>query len=151
MGFGEVIGNQSVHWRVLHEEYEDGAQGAAAATAKRLHRKTARARLRTANVPPDKPAEHVANLDVLDFEARGTDTVPFDQIGKCNGTKEHSGCFRVSMRFRTLKEAKAAVLRQRIRREGTTYVLRVDVPAIQRTDTQVGPPPDPPAEVRVDW
>src|ERR687896_689427 len=105
MGLGEFIGNESVHWRVLHEEYEvtppsprSGARKTARRTSPPNERQTDRARLRTADVPPDVPAQHIANLDVLDFEARGKDTVTLDQVGKCCGTKDHGGAFRVEMR-----------------------------------------------------
>ena len=156
MGYGEFVGNGSVHWRVLHEEYEVAAPARAAArkrTPPPDSRRTERARLRTANVPPDVPAEHVANLDVLDFEARGKDTVTLDQVGKCCGQKDHPGEFRVQMRFLSLARARRAVARaaMSIRKEGKTFVVTLDVPVIDRTEEQVGPPSDPPAEVKVDW
>ena len=152
MGYGEYLGGGSVHWRVVHEEYEDTDAASAPTAGRGRKRRTARARLRTENVPPDVPAQHVANLDVLDYEARGIDTVTFGQIGKCNGSKDHEGRFRVQMRFQTLKEARAAAkAAQKITRFEDMYVVTVDVPVIERTDEQVGPPPDPPSEVRVDW
>lgn len=174
MGYGEYIGGGSVHWRVVHEEYEESeprrrspepeetdppaaareeAPGKEAArTFKPFSRRLARTRLRTANVPDDKPAEHIANLDVLDYEARGKDAITYDQIGHCNGSKDHKGNFRVIMRFQKLEDAQEAARRaQRIVERDGMYVLSVDVPVIVRDDRRVGPPPDPPAEVRVDW
>ena len=157
MGHGEFIANESIHWRVLHEEYEE-SPGAPAPTgraraAQQAERRIARARLRTADVPPDVPAQHIANLDVLDFEARGKDTVSLDQVGDCCGTKDHRGHFRVQARFPSLRKAKAALARAAlsIRREGKQFVVTIDVPLVNRTEEQVGPPADPPAEVSVDW
>jgi hypothetical protein len=155
MGYGEFIGNQSIHWRVLHEEYEDAGSAPAAPARSRQQppSRLARARMRTADVPPHVPADHIANLDVLDFEARGKDTVTLDQIGRCCGTKDHTGHFRVQMRFANLRKAKAALAKAalNIRRDGEQYVVTLDVPVVQRTEKQVGPPTVPPAEVRVDW
>lgn len=157
MGYGEFVGNESVHWRVLHEEYDE-SPGPARSTARTRAQpapepRRARARLRTADVPPDVPAQHVANLDVLDFEARGTDTVTFGEIGRCCGTKDHTGHFRVEMRFLSRAKARAALARasRNIRKDGKTYVVTIDVPVVERTERQVGPPADPPAEVKVDW
>lgn len=152
MGYGEFMGNGSVHWRVLHEEYED-VTGTPASTARKREIKTARARMRTADVAPTVPAVHIDNLDVLDFEARGKDTVTLDQIGRCCGTKDHEGRFRVELRFRTRREAKAALAKAalHIRLDQKMYVVTLDVPVINRTEAQVGPPADPPAEVKVDW
>ena len=161
MGLGEFIGNQSVHWRVLHEEYEVASPArrlAGRTTARRREppkdqRRTERARLRTADVPPDVPAQHIANLDVLDFEARGKDTVTLDQVGKCCGMKDHAGHFRVELRYLSLAKAKRAIVKAAtsIRRDGRTFVVTLDVPVVERTEKQVGPPADPHAEVKVDW
>ena len=156
MGYGEVLGNASVHWRVLHEEYEDQEDArpltaAAAPAGSFWKKKLARARLRTADVPPDRPAQHVANLDVLDYEARGTDTLPFSQIGRCNNSKDHPGVFRVTMRFQNERDARRALEAAKVRRDGKMFAIVVDVPAIDRAAQQVGPPSDPPAEVRIDW
>jgi hypothetical protein len=157
MGYGEVLGNASVHWRVVHEEYEDASPAPAPRSRGRAkqgdERRLARARLRTADVPENVPAQHIANLDVLDYEARGKDTVTLDQVGICCGTKDHDGQFRVRMRFMSLARAKRAVAKAalNIRKEGKMFVVTIDVPVIQRTEKQVGPPADPPAEVRVDW
>jgi hypothetical protein len=156
MGLGEFIGNMSVHWRVLHEEYEEvpqTPQGARSPSQQSADRTRARARLRTADVPPDVPAQHIANLDVLDFEARGKDTITLGEIGRCCGLKDHKGHFRVEMRFLSRAKARAAIARAatNIRRDGKTFVVSLDVPVIERTEEQVGPPADPPAEVKVDW
>ncbi len=167
MGYGEFMGNASIHWRVLHEEYEDTSApppaptggrkrtAAAAATMKmsaddRQQRRIARARLRTADVPPDVRATHIDNLDVLDFEARGKDTITQDQVGKCCDTKDHKGHFRVQMRFRDRRQAKAALAKASLN-IGRDGVVVVDVPVINRTEEEIGPPANPPAEVRVDW
>ena len=157
MGYGEFTGNGSVHWRVLHEEYEvtspaPGVSARGRAAAPKDARRD-RARLRTADVPPDVPAQHIANLDVLDYEARGKDTVTLEQVGRCCGLKDHAGQFRVEARFLSLARAKRAVARaaMSIRKDGKTYVVTLDVPVIDRTEEQVGPPADPPSEVKVDW
>jgi hypothetical protein len=58
----------------------------------------------------------------------------------------------VALRFRTKEEAEKAVrAAQNITREGKVWVVTVDVPVIKRRKGKIGPPPDPPAEVRVDW
>ncbi len=169
MGYGEFMGNASIHWRVLHEEYEDSSappepqaptgtrkRTAAATVSNKMpagdsqQRRIARARLRTADVPPDVRATHIDNLDVLDFEARGKDTITLDQVGRCCDTKDHKGHFRVQMRFKDRRQARAALARAtlNITRDG---LVTVDVPVINRTEEEIGPPANPPAEVRVDW
>ena len=145
MGFGEVIGNRSVHWRVVHEEH--GTPG-----------------------PPERtplkgtPAVQGAqNLTVLDFEAQGTDGVPFERIGRgwTGNPKGHGGSFRVELRFASKADADAALAAAKVippvpaapgsGQPATAWVIVLDVPATNRTAANVGPPANPPAEVRIDW
>ena len=134
MGFGEVIGNQSVHWTIGHEE--PGA---------------ARTRLKGTG-----PVQGVENLVVGDFDARGSDAVPFDLIGRGRGNKQHLGSFRVELRFTSQVAAERALAAVKVipptGQQPATWILRIDVPAINRPAEDVGPPETkPPAEVRIDW
>ena len=134
MGFGEVIGNQSVHWTIVHEEH-----GSPAADRTRL-KGTA-------------PTQGLENLVVGDFDAKGSDKVPFGLIGRGPGDKKHPGKFRVELRFESEGAAKAA-LGQAVTigatQKGGAWVLELDVPAVNRQAGQVNPA-NPPAEVRIDW
>jgi hypothetical protein len=148
MGFGEVIGNQSVHWRVVHEEH--GTPGP-----------PERTRLKGAG-----PVQGVENLVVQDFEARGADRVPFDRIGQGAAGKGHAGFFRVELRFTSQADADAALAAAKVidpvpapgggaaggaGQPTPVWVIAIEVPANNRTPANVGPPADPPAEVRIDW
>ena len=149
MGYGEVIGNQSVHWRIVHEDYTAAAGDAQPSGQVR------RARLGADAQVPGSEAEAAGNLEVLDFEARGVDRIDFDEIGKGNGKKNHPGKFRVVLRFENQDDAAAALKAATVtpvQVDGRTmYVLQFDVPAIRRRGPDVGPPATPPSEVRVDW
>ena len=127
MGFGEVIGNQSVHWRVAHEDH--GKPGAG------------RTRLKQANAP----VQGVENLTVLDFEAKGADRVPFNNIGQGGGNKQHLGKFRVELRFTSSEDANAALRAAAVRQQGQAWVITLDVPAINRPAGDVDPVTRPPA------
>ena len=145
MGFGEVVGNESVHWTIGHEEH--GSPGAA------------RTRLKGAG-----PVQGVENLVVADFDAKGSDKVPFDQIGRGRGNKQHQGSFRVELRFTSQLAAERALGAAKVipsgppgagsggpgQSGGGTWVIAIDVPAVNRQAGQVDPP-SPPAEVRIDW
>ena len=147
MGFGEVIGNQSVHWTIVHEEH--GSPGAA------------RTRLKGTG-----PVQGVENLVVGDFDARGSDAVPFNLIGRGRGDKQHPGRFRVELRFTSKAAADAALAAAKVidplpaagggaaggaGQPTPVWVIAIEVPAINRTAANVGPPANPPAEVRIDW
>jgi hypothetical protein len=139
MGFGEVIGNQSVHWRIVHEDYDE---------PKGAKRKTP---LASKDGTPERN-----NLTLGEFHAKGTDSVPFAQIGKGKddkgSPKAHPGVFRVRARYKTLAEAQAAALwaYQNVAKEDGMFVVLIDVAAIERKAGEVDPPV-PVAEVRIDW
>lgn len=127
MGYGEVVGNQSVHWRMVHED-----EAAA--------RKTLNTRPRTSARPRGDDEVNV------DGTADGRDPVPPQSVGAKKG---HQGRFRVRLRYRSMDEARAAGawVAENVTAEDGMYVLTVDVPVISRRDAE-----DPPtAEVRIDW
>ncbi len=122
MGYGEVSGNQSVHWKMVHENPVS-------------RKSAARAKTRQSNDAPG------AGDDVI----RGRDPIPYEDIGVKGG---HKGTFRVTLRFDTKTQAVAAALRLgKIKKVNEKYLLVVDVPAIRRPSPDV----DPPAEVQVEW
>jgi hypothetical protein len=121
MGYGEVIGNASVHWNVVHED-ERGRE--------------------TASV-------------------RGRDPVRFEDIGG-KGKKGLAAkrapakslfskpSFRVRLMFGSKEEAqRAKVSAEVVERDGAAFLV-LSVPAVRRKKERVEPP-QPPAEVRVDW
>lgn len=135
MGFGEVVGNESVHWRQVHEDHAPGGP-------------------KTRLKDPGKPVTGVENLTVVDYEVRGVDTVPFNDIGHGGPKKGHRGKFRVRMRFATREAADtafAALTKAGPQQQGGLWELVIDVPAVHRQIGDVGPPAKPDAEVRIDW
>ena len=125
MGYGEVTGNQSVYWHMVHES-EDGRD-------KRLKCQPG------TGFPREDHRINVA------LGAWGRDPLPIKLVGK---RKRHPGRFRVSLTFtsRELAEAARRALKVKRLRDGS-YVLVVDVPANPRDRPEDPPPP----EVRVDW
>jgi hypothetical protein len=123
MGYGEVSGNQSVHWKMVHENPVS-------------RKPAARAKTRRRSQAPGP----------VDDEIKGRDPIPFDDIGVRGG---HKGKFRVTLRFDTKAQAIAAAIRlaQTVKRVNEKYLLVVDVPAINRPSPDVNPP----AEVQVEW
>ena len=123
MGYGEVSGNQSVHWKMVHENP--------------VSRKPAgRAKTRQPTGAPE----------ALNDEIKGRDPIPYEDIGVKGG---HKGKFRVILRFDTKAQAMAAAIQiaRTVKRVNEKYLLVVDVPAINRPSPDV----DPPAEVQVEW
>jgi hypothetical protein len=125
MGYGEVVGNASVHWTIAHED-ESGATVALSPKPGRGHAKGA----------------HDVHVD---RSCKGCDPVGLPDVGRRKG---HAGKYRVKLRFERMDEAKAAAARvAQIVNEDGMYVLVVDVPVIQRKD----PDDAPAAEIRIDW
>jgi hypothetical protein len=126
MGFGEVIGNQSVHWQV-------DQQGPPLTV-----------NTNNPNRPPKTPGPNPAHvLNVAAARARGRDPKPITAVG--HGT----GSFQVRLRFETQAEAQAAV-QQAVANPVSTaggYYVVIPVKAIERND----PEDAPAAEVRVEW
>lgn len=124
MGYGEVSGNQSVHWKMVHEN-----------PVIRKAAPRAKARRRSSD-----------DQGAIDDIIRGRDPIRFEDIGVKGG---HKGKFRVTLRFDTKAQAIAAALRlaPTIKKVNEKYLLVIDVPAINRPSPDV----DPPAEVQVEW
>ena len=127
MGYGEVVGNESVHWTVVHED----TQGAPVAMAMKRG---------VAGAHPKK-GNHVH----VDTMCKGCDPQVLAEVGKRKG---HLGRYRVRLRFERMQDAKeAAASVQPVMLEDGMYVLVLDVPVIHRKD----PSDPPPAEIRIDW
>ena len=126
MGYGEWVGNQSVHWTIVHED-ETGAP--VALSSKQGHRHHPK-------------AGHDVNVEET---CRGCDPMSLDTVGQRKG---HVGHYRVTLRYERMAEAQAAAASvQRIEARNGMYELVLDVPVIHRRD----PDDPPPAEVRIDW
>jgi hypothetical protein len=124
MGYGEVGGNQSVHWKMVHEN-----------TLKPTRSPKGRG----------KQAELFADNDERNHDQiRGRDPIAYEDIGRKGG---HQGKFRVILRFDSLKEAREAGVGEKVVKQGRFYFLIVDVPARFRYD----PEANQPFEVRVRW
>jgi len=123
MGYGEVVGNESVHWTVIHEDD--------------LGRETG--------------------------SVRGRDPIRFESIGSKKRTKRVAAAksapakslfpkpsFRVRLMYGSKDEAqRAKVSAEIVERAGAVFLV-LSVPAVRRKKAKVEPP-QPPAEVRVDW
>jgi hypothetical protein len=117
MGYGEVVGNESVHWTVVYED-ETGKE--------------------TGSV-------------------RGRDPIRFGTIGTKPVKKRHASkiltakpTFRVRLMFPTREAAlRAKEAAEVVEIDGSVFLL-INAPAVRRKKERVEPP-QPPAEVRVDW
>jgi len=122
MGYGEVVGNESVHWAVVYED----------------------------------------NVGTETGSARGRDPKKFSEIGTqprkgrsaAKGTPAKTLLpkpnFRVRLRYSTREDALRAKESAQVVEIDGSFFLLVNVPAVRRKKEQVDPP-NPPAEVRVDW
>ena len=110
MGYGEWVGNQSVHFKVVYEDKEGRETGSVA----------------------------------------GRDPITLTNVGTSKRRKLTRGTVRVQLRFATLEQAERARKGVAIVRVGGVYALQVNVPVTKRPSDKVDPP-DPPAEVRLDW
>ena len=81
---------------------------------------------------------------------RGRDPIEFEEIGVDGARGLAKGRFRVRLRYGTLAEASQALSSASVTEDNGNYFLVFDVPAVNRAEDKVEPP-DPPAEVRVDW
>jgi hypothetical protein len=122
MGYGEVVGNESVHWTVVHED--------------EIGRETG--------------------------SVRGRDPIRFDAIGAGRGKKRAAAkrapakslfskpSFQVRLMFGSKDEAqRAKTAAEIVERDGAVFLV-LSVPAVRRKKARVDPP-QPPAEIRVDW
>ncbi len=123
MGSGEVVGNQSVHWKIDHDK-----------GGKKLR------------VNPNRPDRPTGDDEVnVDTAAMGRDPVAIATIGK-----EKNGYFNVRLRFDSIGQARAETERAlaQAKDDGTGHFYVVlNVRAIRRDH----PTAEPPAEVRIDW
>lgn len=126
MGYGEMEGNGSVHWQVVHEDNSGNPKNLTG---------------RQGQAGRPTTADDVN----LTSQANGRDGVAVADVGRRKG---HRGRFRVRLRFENMADARnAAAGAQNVMFEDGMYVLVLDVPVIERAS----PSDPPPAEVRVDW
>jgi hypothetical protein len=117
MGYGEVVGNESVHWSVV---YEDDA---------------------------GKETGSVKGRDPKSFSSIGTKPGRKGKQSKIVAAKPN---FRVRLMYATKEQAQRAKESAEIVEMGGSYFLLLNAPAVRRRKERVDPP-QPPAEVRVDW
>ena len=126
MGYGEFVGNESVHWTLAHEDDEGAAVALSSRQGQAAH-------------PKKGHDVHVEKT------ARGCDPLSLEDVGRRKG---HAGRYRVRMRFARMEDAKAALAAAlEVTSEEGMYVVVVDVPVVHRK--HAGDPPPP--EIRVDW
>lgn len=126
MGYGEWVGNQSVHWTIVHEDDAGTPVKLSPKDGRGHHPKTGH----------DVHVEHTC---------RGCDPVAFEKVGRRKG---HGGRYRVTLRYEKLADAQAAAARvQRVENRNGMYEIVLDVPVIHRNDPDDAPAP----EVRIDW
>jgi len=122
MGYGEVVGNESVHWTVVYED--DGRE--------------------TGSVRGRDP---ISFGEIGAKGGKGRTLARKSAPVKTFGSKPN---FRVQLRFATQEEAERARQSAEIVKVDGVWALQVAVPAVRRKKSQVDPP-KPPAEVRIDW
>jgi hypothetical protein len=122
MGYGEVVGNASVHWAIV---YEDGAGNETGSARGRDPKKFGEIGSR-----PPKRRSASKNVPAKFF------------LPKPN--------FRVRLRYASREDAQRAKESAEVVEIDGSFFLLVNVPAVRRKEEQVDPP-NPPAEVRVDW
>ena len=122
MGYGEVIGNASVHWAVVYEDNLGNETGSA------------------------------KGRDPKKFGEIGTRPLKRRLAGKSAPAKTFlpKPNFRVRLMYGTREQALRAKESAEVVEIDGSYFLLVNVPAVRRKEEQVDPP-SPPAEVRVDW
>jgi hypothetical protein len=125
MGYGEFVGNESVHWTLAHED-ERGSTVSLSSKQGMAHHPT------------------VGHDVHVEKTARGCDPVKLDDVGRRKG---HPGRYRVKLRFERLQDAQAALAGKDVASEDGLYVIALDVPVIRRKHAS----DPPPAEIRVDW
>ena len=119
MGYGEVVGNESVHWSVV---YEDDA---------------------------GKETGSVKGRDPKSFGSIGTKPGKKGKPSKSAAAAAKPN-FRVRLMYATKEQAKRAQESAEIVEMGGSFFLLLNAPAVRRKKERVEPP-QPPAEVRVDW
>jgi hypothetical protein len=122
MGYGEIIGNASVHWTVIHEDERGKETGS------------------------------VRGRDPIRFDDIGAKGGKKRAAGKAGADKSlvSKPNFRVRLMYGSKDEAqRAKVSAEIVERDGAVFLV-LNVPAVRRKKERVEPP-TPPAEVRVDW
>jgi hypothetical protein len=125
MGYGEVVGNESVHWEVAHEDDRGTTVGLSSRQGRDKHPKVG----------------HDVHVEKC---ARGCDPIALGDVGRRKG---HTGRYRVRLRFEREADAQAAAAAVQVRNEDGMYVVVVDVPVVHRKE----PEDAPAAEIRIDW
>lgn len=110
MGYGQWVGNESVHFTVTYEDKEGRETGSVS----------------------------------------GRDPIRITDVGTNKRRKLTKGSVRVQMRFATLDQAERARKAVEVVKVDGVYALQVNVPVTKRPRSKVDPP-NPPAEVRLDW
>jgi hypothetical protein len=123
MGYGEVVGNESVHWAVV---YEDNAGTETGSARGRDPKKFTDIGTR----PPKRRLAAGKTAPAKTF------------LPKPN--------FRVRLMYPTKEQALRAKESAEIVEIEGRFFLMINTPAVRRKKEQVDPP-TPPAEVRVDW
>jgi hypothetical protein len=121
MGYGEFVGNESVHWSIAYEN--DSVETGSV---------RGRDPIKFANIGTKPPKGRAA-----------AKTAPAK-------TFLPKPSFRIQMRFPTAEQAERAKASAEIVKVDGVYALQVSVPVVHRKKEQVDPP-RPPAEIRVDW
>jgi hypothetical protein len=123
MGYGEVVGNASVHWTVVTED--DRGQETSA----------------------------VRGRDPIKFDSIGAKRAPKRLAAKKAPAKSlffSKPNFGVRLMYGSKEEAqRAKESAEIVERDGAVFLV-LSVPAVRRKKERVEPP-SPPAEVRVDW
>jgi hypothetical protein len=122
MGYGEIVGNASVHWAVVYEDNAGTETG------------SARGR------DPKKFGDIGSRPPKRRLAAKSAPAKIF--LPKPN--------FRVRLMYATRAEAQRAKETAEIVEVDGKFFLLLNVAAVRRKEEQVDPP-NPPAEVRVDW
>jgi hypothetical protein len=117
MGYGEFVGNESVHFGVTYED-ENGRETGS-----------------------------VRGRDPIKFGSIGTKATRKRALSKIVLPKPS---FRVRLMYATKEQAQRAKESAEIVEQGGSYFLLLNAPAVRRRKEKVDPP-QPPAEVRVDW
>ena len=122
MGYGEIVGNGSVHWAVVYEDNGGTETG------------SARGR------DPKKFGDIGSRPLKRRLAAKSAPAKSF--LPKPN--------FRVRLMYATKADAQRAKESAEIVEVDGKFFLMLNVAAVRRKEEQVDPP-NPPAEVRVDW
>ena len=123
MGYGEIVGNESVHWTVVYED-EGGKETGSVRGRDPISYSSIGTRPGTARAAAKKSAAYK--------------TLP----GKPN--------FRVRLMYPTKDQAVRAKETAEVVEMDGSYFLVINTPVVRRKKQRVDPP-QPPAEVRIDW